>query len=122
MRDTPLAYAVREGSVDVVQYLLDHNANPDSPNGKGSTPLHYAAAGGNCEIVKALLSKGANVDSNGDTGTPLHNAAFFKRDGAMKILLDHHADCNKIFNTVCTPLFTALTAGSMECVKLLIKM
>ena len=44
--DTPLAYAVREGSVDVVQYLLDHNANPDSPNGKGSTPLHYAAAGG----------------------------------------------------------------------------
>jgi ankyrin repeat protein len=52
---------------------------------------------GNCEILKALLSKGANVDSLSDTGTPLHMAAFFKQDGAMKILLDHGADvCNVI--------------------------
>ncbi|CAL4969310.1 unnamed protein product [Urochloa decumbens] len=119
--DTPLAYAVRSGTLDIVQYLLDHGANPDEPNGKGSTSLHLAAAGGNCEIVKALLSKGANVNSFCDTGTPLHMAAFSKQDGAMKILLDHHADCNKVFNTVCTPLFVALTAGSLKCVKLLIK-
>ena len=44
--DTPLAYAVRSGTLDTVQYLLDHDANPDKPNGKGSTPLHLAAAGG----------------------------------------------------------------------------
>nr|TKW39240.1 hypothetical protein SEVIR_1G165900v2 [Setaria viridis] len=119
--DTPLAYAVRSGTLDIVQYLLDHDANPDKPNGKGSTALHLAAAGGNCDIVKALLSKGANVDSFCDTGTPLHMAAFFKQDGAMKILLDRGADCNKVFNTVCTPLFVSLTAGSLKCVKLLIK-
>ncbi|CAN6231698.1 unnamed protein product [Urochloa humidicola] len=119
--DTPLAYAVRSRTLDIVQYLLDHDANPDKPNGKGSTCLHLAAAGGNCDIVKALLSKGANVDSFCHTGTPLHMAAFSKQDGAMKILLDHGADCNKVFNTVCTPLFVALTAGSLKCVKLLIK-
>lgn len=44
--DTPLAYAVRSGTLDIVQYLLDHDANPDKPNGKGSTALHLAAAGG----------------------------------------------------------------------------
>jgi hypothetical protein len=44
--DTPLAYAIRGGTVDTVQYLLDHDANPDKPIGKGSTPLHLAAAGG----------------------------------------------------------------------------
>ena len=44
--DTPLAYAVRSGTLDTVQYLLHHDANPDKPNGKGSTPLHLAAAGG----------------------------------------------------------------------------
>lgn len=50
---------------------------------------------GNCEIVKTLISKGANVDICCDSGTPLHMAAFFKQDGAMKILLDHNADvCN----------------------------
>ena len=47
----------------------------------------------NCEIVKVLLSKGADVNCYSDSGTPLHIAAVFGLDGAMKILLDHHADC-----------------------------
>jgi ankyrin repeat protein len=44
--DMPLTYAVRSGSVDTVQYLLDHGAIPDKPDNKGSTPLHLAAARG----------------------------------------------------------------------------
>lgn len=44
--DTPLAYAIRGGTVVTVQYLLDHDANPDKPIGEGSTLLHLAAAGG----------------------------------------------------------------------------
>ena len=47
---------------------------------------------GNCEIVKVLLSKGADVNCYSDSGTPLHIAAVFGLDGAMKILLDHNAD------------------------------
>ena len=45
-RRTPLVYAVRGDTVDTVQYLLDHGANPDKPDANGSTPLHLAAAGG----------------------------------------------------------------------------
>ncbi|XP_073367274.1 uncharacterized protein [Aegilops tauschii subsp. strangulata] len=119
--DTPLAYAIRAGAVNTFRYLLDHDANPDKPAGKGSTPLHWAATGGNCEIVKALLSKGANVDALCELGTPLHMAAFWKQDGALKILLDHHADCNMVCNTVYSPLLAALSTGSLNCVKLLIK-
>jgi ankyrin repeat protein len=44
--DMPLTYAVRSGSVDTVQYLLDHGAIPDKPDNKGSTPLHLAASRG----------------------------------------------------------------------------
>jgi len=44
--ETPLVYAVRGDTVDTVQYLLDHGANPDKPDANGSTPLHLAAAGG----------------------------------------------------------------------------
>ena len=43
-RRTPLVYAVRGDTVDTVQYLLDHGANPDKPDANGSTPLHLAAA------------------------------------------------------------------------------
>ncbi|CAL4887802.1 unnamed protein product [Urochloa decumbens] len=119
--DTPLVNAVRGGTVGVVQYLLEHGANPDKADGKGCTPLHFAAEGGHCEIVKALLSKGANVDSFCDAGTPLHMAAFCENDDVIKILLDHHADCNKAFNDGYTPLYMALIAGSLKCVKLLIE-
>ncbi|KAL6634312.1 hypothetical protein ACP70R_026983 [Stipagrostis hirtigluma subsp. patula] len=119
--DTPLAYAVRFDSVNTVKYLLDHDADPDKPDRNGSTPLHLAAGGGNRDIVKLLLSKGANVDSFCRAGTPLHIAAYYKQDGTMKILLDHRADCNKVFNGIFTPLMVALEAGSLKCVKLLIK-
>uniref|UniRef100_A0A453GIN4 Uncharacterized protein n=1 Tax=Aegilops tauschii subsp. strangulata TaxID=200361 RepID=A0A453GIN4_AEGTS len=43
---TPLVHAIIAGTVDTFQYLLDHGANPDKPDGQGSTPLHLAAAGG----------------------------------------------------------------------------
>ncbi|CAN6272688.1 unnamed protein product [Urochloa humidicola] len=120
--ETPLVYAVRGDTVDTVQYLLDHGANPDKADGNGSTALHLAAAGGNCEIVNALLSKGADVHSFCGIGsTPLHMAAACKQYSAMKVLLDHNADCNKVKNSVYTPLLAALTAGSLECVKLLLK-
>ncbi|KAF0888402.1 hypothetical protein E2562_014219 [Oryza meyeriana var. granulata] len=89
---TPLAYAVRGGTVDCVRYLLDHGANTDKRGKDGLAPLHLATVQGKCDIAKVLLSKGADVDAFSDRGTPLHLAAFFKQDGVMKILLDHHAD------------------------------
>jgi ankyrin repeat protein len=53
---------------------------------------------GHCEVVELLLSRGAYVDPfSTDHGTPLHVAAMHKQDGAMKILLDHHADVSSIY-------------------------
>uniref|UniRef100_A0A0E0JZZ5 Uncharacterized protein n=1 Tax=Oryza punctata TaxID=4537 RepID=A0A0E0JZZ5_ORYPU len=119
--DTPLAYAVRGSTINGVRYLLDHGANPDKPDNKGSTPLHVAAMKGECEIAKILLSSGAHVDPFSSHGTPLHLSAFCQQDGVMKILLDHHADCNKLLKPVFTPLIMALNSGSLKCVELLLK-
>ncbi|EEE57023.1 hypothetical protein OsJ_06799 [Oryza sativa Japonica Group] len=76
---------------------------------------------GECEIAKILLSRGAHVDSFSSHGTPLHLSAFCQQDGVMKILLDHHADFNKLLKPVFTPLIMALNAGSLKCVVLLLK-
>ncbi|KAM0833004.1 hypothetical protein ACQ4PT_064507 [Festuca glaucescens] len=118
---TPLGHAVGAGTVDSVRYLLDHGANPDKTGKEECTPLQLAVAEGNCEVLKVLLSKGADVDALSYCGTALHIAAIRGQYGAMKILLEHHADRNMVFSTCYTPLIAALTAGSLKCVKLLIK-
>uniref|UniRef100_A0A0E0JWW4 USP domain-containing protein n=1 Tax=Oryza punctata TaxID=4537 RepID=A0A0E0JWW4_ORYPU len=71
-------------------------------------------------MIKQLLAKGAFVDPVAYCGTPLHIAATEGRDGAMKILLDHGADFDKMVDGE-TPLDAAKISGKLECVNLLIE-
>ncbi|XP_044410660.1 protein TANC1 isoform X6 [Triticum aestivum] len=116
---TPLLFATYHNG-GTAEYLLDHGANQDKADHDGSTLLHYAAELGNCEMVELLLAKGAYVEPVSACGTPLHVAAGKGHYGAMKILLDHNADYNKMVNGV-TPLIVATDAKSMKCIKLLVK-
>lgn len=57
----------KHGHAAVVQWLLEHGANPDSKTISGNRPLHYACRNGHFECVKLLLDTGAaaapkNVD------------------------------------------------------------
>ncbi|CAL5092578.1 unnamed protein product [Urochloa decumbens] len=76
---------------------------------------------GYCKAVRLLLSKGVPVDSLSHRGTPLHLAAGYGHDQAVKILLEHGADPNRVVNHVNTPLMAACHAHSLECMKLLFK-
>nr|BAD22091.1 putative ankyrin-like protein [Oryza sativa Japonica Group] len=114
------------GMLAVCSYLVEElQVDVDAADDSGDTPLAYAVRGrsidGECEIAKILLSRGAHVDSFSSHGTPLHLSAFCQQDGVMKILLDHHADFNKLLKPVFTPLIMALNAGSLKCVVLLLK-
>nr|CAB3449808.1 unnamed protein product [Digitaria exilis] len=123
---TPLIFAVLSENAAVVKYLLDNGADPDKADDDGLAPLHSAAGIGDCEMVQLLLAKGAFVDPLAvECGTPLHVAAKERQAGAMKILLDHNADCNKAYMIYglygMTPLFQAINVSSVECVKLLVQ-
>ena len=53
---------------------------------------------GECEILELLLSAGIDVDCFDSVyGTPLHAAAAVGEDGAVNILLEHHADVSNHF-------------------------
>uniref|UniRef100_A0ACD5ZH97 Uncharacterized protein n=1 Tax=Avena sativa TaxID=4498 RepID=A0ACD5ZH97_AVESA len=87
-------------------------------------PLHGAAGQGHCDVVELLLSRGIDVNLDSERGTPLHVAAMNKQHGTMKILLEHHANPNKVKVSL-TPLrwviHDPIPSKSLLCMKLLIK-
>ncbi|EAY85931.1 hypothetical protein OsI_07291 [Oryza sativa Indica Group] len=117
---TPLIIAIVFNHVSTVEYLLDRGADANKASHNGLTPIHFAICLGECGMVQLLLAKGACVDPVAYCGTPLHVAATEERDGAMKILLDHNADFNKMVDGL-TPLDTAMDSGELKCINLLIK-
>lgn len=71
---TPLHYAVRSSSVQLVRLLIDAGANVNAQTSAGkATPLHRAVTRGRPETVKLLLEKGADPKKRDVDGkTPLH--------------------------------------------------
>lgn len=72
---------------------------------------------------------GASINVGYRGLTPLHFAAGYGMVGVMKVLLEHHADPNKVSEEGSTPLTEALhgtdsgvpESTSLECVKLLVE-
>ena len=100
--DTPLLKACAAGMADVVDLLIRHGINPETPNEKtGITPLLFAIQEGKSNVVKVLLEKGADVNKLGKNAynyTPLIEAIYNKNKKIakeiVKMLLDKDADVN----------------------------
>jgi len=56
---TALHYAVVNGDLELVKYLIKHGANVNKSTGEGSSPLFLAKLGGYNDIVKILKNTGA---------------------------------------------------------------
>ncbi|KAJ4719683.1 Ankyrin repeat family protein [Melia azedarach] len=119
--ETPLIHAARQGHTETAKYLFESGANPAIASNLGATALHHAAGTGNIELLKYLLSKGVEVDSESDAGTPLIWAAGHAQPEAVKVLLEHHANPNAETEDNITPLLSAVAAGSLACLDLLVQ-
>ncbi|KAM7251942.1 hypothetical protein ACFE04_023825 [Oxalis oulophora] len=119
--ETPLIHAARLGHNDTVKYLVEHGADPNIASELGVTAVHHASGIGNIELLKYLLSKGIEVESQSDAGTPLVWAAGHGQADAVKVLLEHHANPNAETEDGVTPLLSAVAAGSLTCLELLVQ-
>ena len=114
--DTPLTYAVRFASVDIVKLLVTHGSKVTR-----GYPLHAVAESslpGRLEVLRFLLDHGARMDelqlagnrrrfkllSRIGLGTPLHAAVKEKKITVASILLDCGADRDIVDTKGQTPL------------------
>jgi len=74
---TPLHVAAFMGHMNVVLFLLQHGANPNSTTVRGETALHLAARANQTDILRILLRNGAYVDAK----------ARVRRDWMMNLTL-----------------------------------
>jgi len=117
---TPLMCAAAKGHLEVVVWLLEHQANhagetmlTKSEGGPGTQALHFAAAGGHEEVVSALLDAGANPNAEGKLGrTPLTEALREGKLSCAKLLLARGASAGaKSKHKQFEPPLVVLAAG-----------
>lgn len=107
----PLITAVLYKHLDIVQLLLQHNADPNLNDRHGESPLYKAILMGESDIARVLLIYGANPNFgriiHGDQ--PLLNTAIWRHNQDMvKLLLQYGANPNIQNHAGDTPLHRAI--------------
>lgn len=118
-RVTPLGYA--SAHADILQMLLDANANVAHVNDYGNTPLMSAAAAGSAASIELLLQHKANVHHrNWISMCSLSTAARVGNADAVGALLKANAAVDSIDVDGYTPLMHAAEKSREAIVKLLL--
>ena len=127
---TLLGYAAHFGHKEVVELLLNHNANVNAVSHSkksyipSNTALHAAIAGErNMDVIRLLLTHQAQTnifDNNGHTC--LHAAAFHDDNTEIiHLLIEHGADVNAKIEGGETALSLAIKQGNNSVAELLRK-
>jgi uncharacterized protein len=92
---TALHWAVYKKDLELVQMLLDEDADPNLRNDYGATPMTVASEHGDHAILKALLDAGGDVESpNAEGQTLLMAVARTGNLDTARLLLDKGANVN----------------------------
>ncbi|XP_055848447.1 uncharacterized protein LOC129913682 [Episyrphus balteatus] len=122
-RSTALHIACEEGFANLVEILLEYQADINCLNVDG-TPLHCAARNrdDNKCIIEMLLAKKANINSrNGNGDTALHITVENNNTNIAQTLVKNGADIDSKNNMYVTPLHKAITYNSFGAIYILLE-
>jgi ankyrin repeat protein len=107
-------------SAEMVQLLLDHDADPNLEDGIYRRPLHWYVIRHDIAAMRAILQHGAELEVNGigPFEKPLHVGAQRNLD-TVELLVEHGADVRERDFQENTPLHLAAAAGKIDVVKFL---
>lgn len=119
---TPLRWATSTGRVDIMELLLEKNANREPRDRTGWTPLLTACRDSLEKPARLLLERGANPNlSDWDDWTPLARAVDSGNETIAKLLLFNGATVDSQDAYGRTPLRWAVTTANLSMTKLLIQ-
>ena len=122
---TPLHSAAHFGDLEVIQKLIEYDADINPKDEKGWTPLHLASIGRHFKdgsILRLLLKHGADINAWSKYGwTPLHWASHNGALEVVRLLLEHGADIEAKRTHGKTAMQEVAEGGHKEVVKLLQK-
>jgi len=118
---TPLHKAVGQGSLEMVQVMLEAGALVAAHDAQGCTPLHIAAKRGYTSIAKVLVSGGAFVHvKDKENLCPLDHAATGGYAELVEFLADNGGSITHKGRELWTPLHRAARGGHRRSVDLLL--
>jgi ankyrin repeat protein len=93
---SPLHIAIEQDNLEMVELLLEYNANTEIPTSNREYPVHLASQLVNNEnIMELLIDYGVNVNHQDDFGrTALHYAIMNGNITMMEMLIEAGADPN----------------------------
>ncbi|KAL8711912.1 MAG: hypothetical protein Q9225_007041 [Loekoesia sp. 1 TL-2023] len=127
-------HAAIEGHIDIIQLLIDHNADINIKTAErgdvlqrkfegARTPLHWAAEKGHEDIARLLIDNKADINARNCTNRTALQEAIMHAPVSLsiaKLLLEHDASITIHDDEDWTPLHQAANGGTTEIVKLLI--
>ncbi|KAK8901375.1 hypothetical protein ACHAPF_006175 [Botrytis cinerea] len=119
---TALAVASHCGNAELVDLLLQFNANLTTRDANLDTPLHLAASRDHYSTLQLLLNEDIDMESrNKDGWSPLWAAANGGHIKSVELLAKRGAKINSRSNDQCTALHAAAKKGDKQMVEILLR-
>jgi ankyrin repeat protein len=119
---TPLTAAVAHGKAELVELLLNKNADPNRCDNRGYSPLTTAVINNHPQIINILIRHNADIHKSDNHGkSPLTLASETNKIPSIKALVSNGAAPDQSDENMYNPLTKAVHSNALEAITCLVE-